>query len=419
MKTENNVFHLSAIPEIDDMLTQTIRQGAKQLLATAIEQEVNDYLQSHSQIQDDEGRRLVVRNGYLPQRKIQTGIGDVEVKVPRVRNNSTESLEFSSKLIPPYLKRTKSMEEFIPWLYLKGVSTGDMEKTLSALLGKDIKGLSAKNIGHLTSAWQQEYESWCKRDLSHLKIVYLWADGVYLRTRMDDKQCLLVIIGADESGKKHLLAIDSGLRESTLSWRDVLLNLKGRGLNADIKLAVGDGSMGFWSALSEIMPRTTQQRCWVHKTANVLNKLPKSHQSSAKDRLHQIWMADTREKALKAFDEFIDVYDAKYPKATQCLVKDKEALLSFYDFPDKHWHHLRTTNPIESLFATVKLRTAKTRGCLSRKTGLSMVFKLATVAETKWPRLRGSALMADVIRGVVFENGLKQSTNKQELESAA
>jgi len=361
MNTVEKKLSVSTVPEINDMLTETIRQGAKQLLAAAVEAEVQEFVKRHEQIKDDQGHRQVVRNGYLPERQVQTGVGGIPVKMPRVRNNSERDIVFSSALLPPYLKRTKSMESLIPWLYLKGISTGEMSQALSALLGQKAHGLSAKNITHLTSAWQQEHQQWQKRDLSSLKIVYAWADGVYLKARMDDKQCLLVIIGADATGKKHVLSLESGERESRLSWRGVLLDLKRRGLQAEFKLAVGDGALGFWSALSEVFPKTRHQRCWVHKTANVLNKLPKSQQQSAKARLHDIWMAATRKEAERAFNDFIKLYDLKYPKAAECLSKDRENLLSFYDFPAQHWHHLRTSNPIESMFATVKLRTAKTR----------------------------------------------------------
>lgn len=418
MSDKDNVTLLSSLPEINDMLTETIRQGAQRLLSVAIEAEVQRFIEEHAQITDAEGRRLVVRNGYLPERALQTGIGDVPVKMPRVRNNSDEDVHFCSSLLPPYLKRTKSVEELVPWLYLKGISTNDMSSALKSLLGDHAKGLSVKNIGHLTQAWQEEHELWMQTDLSSLRIVYAWADGVYLKARMDTKQCLLVIIGADETGKKHVLALHPGERESTLSWKEVLLDLKRRGLNIGFDLAVGDGALGFWSALSAIFPDTKQQRCWLHKTMNVLNKLPKSLQSSAKNHIHDIWMSDTRENAEKAFDDFIALYSDKHFKVVQCLEKDRDTLLAFYDFPAQHWHHIRTTNPIESMFATVKLRTAKTRGCLSKKTGLAMVFKLAMAAQDKWPRLRGSSYVADVVRGISFKDGIKQN-KKQELECAA
>ena len=413
MSDNNNVFLLSSLPEVNDMLTETLRQGAQRLLSVAIEAEVQQFIDAHAELKDSSGRRLVVRNGYLPERPLQTGVGDVQVKVPRVRNHSDEPVSFCSSLLPPYLKRTKSVEELIPWLYLKGISTNDMGFALKSLLGEEAKGLSVKNIGHLTQAWQAEHAQWQQKDLSSLRIVYAWADGVYLKARMDTKQCLLVIIGADETGKKHVLALHPGERESTLSWQEVLLDLKRRGLRVGFELAIGDGALGFWAALSAIFPDTKQQRCWLHKTMNVLNKLPKSQQSSAKAHLHDIWLAETREDAEQAFDDFMTLYRVKYEKAVQCLAKDREALLAFYDFPAQHWHHIRTTNPIESMFATVKLRTAKTRGCLSKKTGVAMVFKLAMSAQEKWPRLRGSNYVADIVRGIPFKDGIKQNQTQK------
>ena len=405
MSNNNNVITLSSLPEVNDMLTETIRQGAQTLLSTAIELEVKQFIEKYAHVKDDEGRRLVVKNGFLPERTVQTGIGQVPVKMPRVRNNSDQEIQFHSSLLPPYLKRAKSIEELVPWLYLKGISTNDMGTALKGLLGENAKGLSVKNIGHLTQAWQEEHAQWMEKDLSSLRIVYAWADGVYLKARMDDKQCLLTIIGADESGKKHVLALYPGERESTLSWKEVLLDLKRRGLQDGFELAIGDGALGFWGALSALFPETKQQRCWVHKTRNVLNNLPKSQQLSAKKHVQDIWMANTREDAQQAFDDFITLYNDKYHKAVECLKKDRETLLSFYDFPAQHWHHIRTTNPIESMFATVKLRTAKTRGCLSRKTGMAMVYKLAMAAEGRWPRIRGSKYAGEVIRGIKFKDG--------------
>ena len=404
---DNNVLTLSSAPEVNDVLTDVLRQGAQQMLAAAVDAEVYTFLSQHEHIRDMHGRKQVVRNGYLPERTIQTGLGDVDIKVPRVRDNSGNDIAFTSALLPPYLKRTQSISELLPWLYLKGISTGGFTDALSALLGKETKGLSANTICRLKASWINEYKVWTKRDLSKHNIVYIWVDGVYLQARMQEKQCMLVIIGADDTGKKHVLAISDGYRESTQSWREVLLDLKHRGLPALPKLAVGDGALGFWQACAEIFPDTATQRCWVHKTMNVLNKLPKSLQPKAKDRLHEIWMADTREHANKAFDLFLTTYQDKYPKAAQCLRKDRESLLAFYDFPAQHWHHIRTTNPIESTFATIKLRTHRTKGCLSRETALAMLYKLAMSAQDRWPRLRGSKLTADVLNGVSFKNGIK------------
>lgn len=404
---DNNVLTLSSASEVNDMLTDVLRQGAQQMLAAAVDAEVHAFLSQYEHIRDMHGRKQVVRNGYLPERTIQTGLGSVDIKVPRVRDNSGNDIAFTSALLPPYLKRTQSISELLPWLYLKGISTGGFADALRALLGKEAKGLSANTICRLKASWINEYQAWTKRDLSKHNIVYIWVDGVYLQARMQEKQCMLVIIGADDTGKKQVLAISDGYRESTQSWREVLLDLKHRGLPALPKLAVGDGALGFWQACAEIFPDTTTQRCWVHKTMNVLNKLPKSLQPKAKDRLHEIWMADTREHANKAFDLFLTTYQDKYPKAAQCLRKDRESLLAFYDFPAQHWHHIRTTNPIESTFATIKLRTHRTKGCLSRETGLAMLYKLAMSAQDRWPRLRGSKLTADVLNGVSFKNGIK------------
>lgn len=404
---DNNVLTLSSVSEVNDMLTDVLRQGAQQMLAAAVDAEVHTFLSQYEHIRDMHGRKQVVRNGYLPERTIQTGLGSVDIKVPRVRDNSGNDIAFTSALLPPYLKRTQSISELLPWLYLKGISTGGFADALRALLGKEAKGLSANTICRLKASWINEYQAWTKRDLSKHNIVYIWVDGVYLQARMQEKQCMLVIIGADDTGKKHVLAISDGYRESTQSWREVLLDLKHRGLPALPKLAVGDGALGFWQACAEIFPDTATQRCWVHKTMNVLNKLPKSLQPKAKDRLHEIWMADTREHANKAFDLFLTTYQDKYPKAAQCLRKDRESLLAFYDFPAQHWHHIRTTNPIESTFATIKLRTHRTKGCLSRETGLAMLYKLAMSAQDRWPRLRGSKLTADVLNGVSFKNGIK------------
>ena len=408
MQTQDkNVLALSSVSEVNDMLTDVLRQGAQQMLAAAVDAEVHAFLSQYEHIRDIHGRKQVVRNGYLPERTIQTGLGSVDIKVPRVRDNSGNDIAFTSALLPPYLKRTQSISELLPWLYLKGISTGGFADALRALLGKEAKGLSANTICRLKASWINEYQAWTKRDLSKHNIVYIWVDGVYLQARMQEKQCMLVIIGADDTGKKHVLAISDGYRESTQSWREVLLDLKHRGLPALPKLAVGDGALGFWQACAEIFPDTATQRCWVHKTMNVLNKLPKSLQPKAKDRLHEIWMADTREHANKAFDLFLATYQDKYPKAAQCLRKDRESLLAFYDFPAQHWHHIRTTNPIESTFATIKLRTHRTKGCLSRETGLAMLYKLAMSAQDRWPRLRGSKLTADVLNGVSFKNGIK------------
>ncbi|MBW7998543.1 MAG: IS256 family transposase, partial [Candidatus Glassbacteria bacterium] len=366
------------------------------------------FVAAHEHIRDAQGRRLVVRNGYLPERTIQSGIGDIAVKAPRVRDRSGSGIRFTSSILPPYLRRTKSIEELIPWLYLKGISTGDFSEALAALLGPDAPGLSAATVSRLKEVWKGELEAWQRRDLTGKRFAYFWVDGVYFQARLEQaRQCFLVIVGADEAGNKELVGLWDGFRESEQSWSELLLDLKSRGLEMGPKLAVGDGALGFWTALRKAYGQTRQQRCWVHKTANVLNKLPKSLQIQAKQRLHEIWMAEGRDDAEKAFDLFVDSYQAKYPKAAECLAKDRDTLLAFYEFPAEHWVHIRTTNPIESTFATVRLRTTKTRGCLSRDTASTMVFKLTLCAQQTWCRLNGPDWMAEVIEGVKFEDGIK------------
>ena len=395
----------------EDALTEVLRRGAVKLLAEAVETEVEDFVARYQNLRDLSGRRVVVRNGYLPEREIQTGIGQVAVKAPRVRDKSGSGIRFTSNILPPYLRRTRSIEELIPWLYLKGISTGDFSEALAALLGPEAPGLSSNTISRLKSIWRDDFEKWCRRDLSGKRYVYFWADGVYLQARMEEKQCLLVIIGADELGNKELVGMLDGYRESEQSWMELLLDLKHRGLEIGPEVAVGDGALGFWKALTQVYGDTRRQRCWVHKTANVLNKLPKAVQPHAKANLREIWMANSRSDAERAFDFFVDTYQAKYPKAAECLTKDREDLLTFYDFPAEHWVHLRTTNPIESTFATVRLRTYKTKGCLSRATGLAMAFKLCQSAEKRWCRLNHSEKLTDVIEGVRFVDGMKDERN--------
>lgn len=397
---------------VADALTEVLRRGAKELLAQAVEAEVADTIAQFAEWKDEQGRQRVVRNGYLPERAIQTGIGEVTVKAPRVRDRGGE-LKFSSSLLPPYLGRTRSLDELLPWLYLKGLSSSDFSGALTALLGPAAPGLSAATICRLKEVWRLEYEQWRKRDLSNKEYVYVWADGIYFGVRLEDaRQCLLVLIGATKDGRKELLAITDGYRESEASWKELLLELKERGLTVDPKLAIGDGALGFWLALPQVFGRTRAQRCWKHKSANVLNKLPKGLQAKAKAELNDIWMAETRPAAAQAFDNFLRNYEAKYPKASECLRKDREALLTFYDFPELHWQHLRTTNPIESTFATVRLRTNKTRGCVSRGGMLAMVFKLTKVAEQKWYKLKGSEFLVQVIKGVRFKDGIQVKTHK-------
>ena len=393
-----------------DVLTDILRDGAQRLLAVAITTEVDQWVENRKEHVDEQGRRQVVRNGYLPERKIQTGVGPVGVKQPRVRDRREEGQreKFSSTILPPYLRKTKSIEELLPWLYLKGISTGDFSEALSALLGPDSPGLSATTITRLVSGWQEEHREWSKRSLEGKEYVYVWADGIYTNVRLEeDRVCMLVLMGATKEGKKELIAVASGFRESEQSWTELLLDLQARGLVIAPKLAIGDGALGFWKALRKIYPKTREQRCWVHKTANVLDKLPKRQQPTAKARLHDIWMAATREEAIKAFNLFLATYGAKYPRACECLAKDREAVLCFYDFPAEHWGHLRTTNPIESTFATVRLRTKRTKGHGSGKAALAMVFKLAQAASKRWRALNGSEKIPEVIQGVRFVDGVR------------
>jgi putative transposase len=398
----------------DDPLTAVLRAGARELLAQAIEAEVEAHIAAHADMTDAGGRRRIVRHGHLPERDVQTGIGAVRVKVPRVRDRGPVvpggRIRFTSSILPPYLRRSRSVEELLPWLYLKGISTGDFSQALAALLGPDAPGLTASTITRLKAVWWDEYQAWQRRDLSARRYVYLWADGVYFSPRLDhDKQCVLVIIAADALGNKDIVGLMDGYRESAQSWRELLLDLKRRGLEAGPELAVGDGALGFWKALREVYGETREQRCWVHKCANVLNQMPKSLQARAKGHLQDIWMAETRADAEKAFDFFVDAYGVKYHKAVERLIKDRERLLTFYDFPAEHWKHIRTTNPIESTFATVRLRTVKTKGCLSRMTALAMVFKLILSAKRKWRKLDGSNQLAEVIQGVMFKDGKRQT----------
>jgi transposase-like protein len=391
-----------------DLLTEVLRKGARDLLAQAVEQEVQEWLSERSWLMDERGRKLVVRNGHLPERTILTGIGPVAVRQPRVQDRRPieERELFSSKILPPYLRKTKSLEELIPWLYLKGISTGGFQEALQALVGPECPGLSANTITRLKEVWQQEYDVWSKRSLVGKEYVYVWADGIYSNVRLeDDRVCLLVLIGVTTTGQKELLAVEAGHRESEESWKDVLRDLKRRGLAISPKLAVGDGALGFWAALRKEWPSTREQRCWVHKTANVLDKLPKTLQPKAKAKLHEIWMAPTRAEAISAFDNFLEDYAAKYSKATDCLKKDRDELLTFYDFPAEHWKHVRTTNPIESTFATIRLRHRRTKGNGSRKACLMMLFKLAESASRRWRTLDGAALLSDVAKDITFQDG--------------
>jgi transposase-like protein len=393
-----------------DILTALLRDGARRLLAEAVEAEVAAWIDDHAHLKDQAGHRQVVRNGYLPGREIQTGLGDVQVKQPRVhdRRPAEQRVRFTSAILPPYLKRTKSLDELIPWLYLKGVSTGDFSEALQALLGPDAPGLSATSITRLKATWEGEFEAWNTRSLEGKRYVYVWADGVHFNIRLEqDRQCILVLMGATAEGQKELIAVTDGYRESEQSWKELLLDVKARGLEIDPSLAIGDGALGFWKAVRQVWPATKAQRCWVHKTANVLDKMPKGSQPKAKAALHAIYEAENRADAEKAFDRFVATYEAKYPQATECLSKDREVLLTFYEFPAEHWRHIRTTNPIESTFATVRLRTVKTKGCGSRVACLTMVFKLMESASKRWRSLNGSDRLRAVISGAEFVDGIE------------
>lgn len=387
-------------------LDEIVRQGAQKLLAAFFELEVERYVSQHAALRDESGRRLVVRNGHRHAREIQTGAGPIEVVQPRV-NDRREGCKFSSSILPPYARRAPSLDCLIPLLYLKGVSTNAMPEALEPLLGEGAKGLSASNISRLVEGWTADFEAWNARDLGGKNYVYLWADGVYFNVRLsDERPCLLVLVGSLPDGTKEIVGILDGERESALSWKGLLLDLKKRGMDTAPKLAIGDGALGFWSALEEVFPAARHQRCWVHKTANVLDKLPKKQQAEAKSRIHEIYLAATRKDAEEAFDAFLDIYGSKYPRACDCLRKDREALMTFYDFPAEHWAHLRTTNPIESTFATVRHRQRQTKGNGSRRATLAMAFKLMMSAERHWRRLNGYALLDKVIEGVIFIDGI-------------
>ena len=412
---KSNVVGFSGREKNADPLTDLLRQGARDLIQQAVEAELSEYLQQFTERRLKDGRAAVVRNGYQPERHIQTGIGPVTVKVPKVRAKDGKPITFRSALVPPYVRKTRSLESALPWLYLKGVSTGEMDNALQVLVGPEAKGLSASTVARLKRQWAQEYTAWRQSRLDRDRWVYVWADGIYSGLRAEDtKLCALVVIGVNERGQKHFLAIEDGVRESTQSWREVLLDLKARGMNTP-KLAVGDGAMGFWSALDEVYGATRQQRCWMHKTSNVLNAVPKSVQAKMKQSLHDTWQADTRKAAESAFEKFERMYEAKYPKAVQCLHKDRDELMAFYDFPAKHWQSLRTTNPIESTFGTIRHRTKRSKGCLSRDGMLHMIYKLGECAQKNWRKQRGFNYLAKVVQGVKFRDGEEVITADQKV----
>jgi putative transposase len=394
------------IMEEGSVLERVIREGARKMLQAALDNEVAEFLEKMKDQRTEEGLQAIVRNGRLPERDIQSGVGSLRIAQPRVRDRKSE-VRFSSQILPPFMRRVPSVEALVPALYLKGISTNDFPEALAAILGPQAPGLSATNIVRLKETWQKDYEAWSRRDLRGKRYVYWWADGIYFNVRLEpDRPCLLVITGALEDGTKELVAVWDGHRESAASWKEVLNDLRSRGLTEGPQLAVGDGALGFWKTLEEESPKTRKQLCWVHKTANVLDKLPRSVQPYAKKMIHEMYLSPTKEKALVAYRRFLTEYSAKYPKATDCLKKNEKDLFTFYDFPAEHWMHIRTTNPIESTFATVRHRTRQTKGCGSRLATLMMVFKLATQAERHWRKLNGHHLLAHVIRGIVFNDGV-------------
>ena len=395
------------------VIEKKLREGAQKMLSHAIEYEVDEYIKKYSTRVDENGHRLVVRNGYSPERTIVTGLGPFTVKAPRVDDRKLDSKtdgRFSSAILPRFVRKIPSVDNLIPVLYLKGMSTNSFKDALVSILGEGVKGLSSANIVRLKRRWEDEFRTWSKRDLSNKKYAYIWADGVYFNVRLDsERSCILVIMGADSAGNKELLAISDGYRESSESWTEMLLGLKKQGMSVNPKLAIGDGALGFWKALEKVFPSTERQRCWVHKTANILDKMPKSIQSKAKALIHDMYMADKKEYALKAYDHFVASFKDKYPKAVSCLIKDKEDLFTFYSFPGVHWIHIRTTNPIESTFATVRLRTKRTKGCGSRVATLSMVWKLCREAEKTWKKLKGYKLIPMVLQGVGCKDGILEN----------
>jgi putative transposase len=412
MNDNSNVFPLRQPGNIDDPLTDILRSGARQLLAQAIELEAETFLGAMKDLRLADGRDRLVRHGHGPERAIQTGIGPVEVSRVKIRDrgaaNEGERIRFTSAILPLWARRTRSLDSLLPVLYLRGISTGDFQEALSALLGTDAPNLSPAVISRLTAEWKEEYTRWQKRDLSARHYVYCWADGVYLQARMEEhSDCMLVLLGATPEGKKELIGFQVGVRESAQSWRELLVDLKSRGLSIAPEVAVGDGALGFWKAIEEIFPGTRHQRCWLHKTVNILDKVPLSVQPKMKQDLREICLAPNRATAEAALNVFAEKYRVKYGKAVECLTKDRESLLTFYDLPAEHWEHLRTTNPIESVFATVRHRTVRTKGSLSSATAKLMVFKLIIAASKTWRRLNGTNQLPKVIGGVRFQDGIE------------
>jgi putative transposase len=412
MTSPNSVVPLRQPDTIDDPLTAVLRSGARRLLAQAVEAEAEAFLAAMKDLRLADGRERVVRHGHGPERAIQTGIGPVEVRRVKVRDRGAgeagERIRFASAILPRWARRTRRLDTLLPILYLRGVSMGDFQEALAALLGKDAPNLSPSVVARLRDEWEADHARWRKRDLSARHYVYLWADGVYLQARMEPQaECMLALIGATPEGKKELVGFQVGVRESAQSWQELLVDLKARGLAIAPALATGDGALGFWKALEAVSPTTRHQRCTVHKTANVLDKLPKSVQPAAKADLREIWTAPDRATAETAIATFAEKYGAKYERAAACLVRDRDALLTFYDFPAEHWDHLRTSNPIESVFATVRHRTVRTKGALSQDTARLMVFKLVMAAAKTWRRLKGETQLPKVVQGVTFRNGVE------------
>ena len=413
MKNDTTVIPLRQPKSFDDPLTELAREGARRMLATALTAEADAFVASFDADRLPDGRQRIVRHGLGPERQIQTGIGAIEVRRPKVRDRGLEEdgagkVRFTSNILPKWARRSRSLDALLPVLYLRGISTGDFQEALSALLGPDAPNLSPYVISRLNAGWGMDYDAWQRRDLSARRYVYIWADGVYLQARMEPQaECMLVIIGATPEGKKELLGFQVGVRESAQSWRELLVDIKGRGLKIAPELAVGDGGLGFWKAIDQVFPGTRHQRCWVHKTANVLNKFPKPMAAAIKSDLQDIHHAATRAEAQTALRQFEEKYGTKYEKAAACLTKDATALLAFYDFPAEHWDHLRTSNPIESVFATVRHRTMRTKGALSQKTARLMVFTLIQAAAKSWRRLNGRNQLPKVIEGIKFTNGVE------------
>ena len=416
MKNDEPVERKNQAAGKNSLLEEIIREGARKVLQAAIEHEVGAYIDMFKGLKDETGRRMVVRHGFLPERDLLTGIGPLSIKQPRVRDKR-EGKAFTSAILPRYMRRVPSLDNLIPVLYLKGISTGDFTEALEAILGENAKGLSASTVVRLKREWEQDFRAWAKRDLTGTRYVYFWADGIHFNVRLEDtenkRQCILVIIGAREDGTKELVAVLDGYRESKLSWMELLSSLKERGLSQGPMLAIGDGGLGFWAALREAYPDCEEQRCWVHKTANILDKMPKSVQPKAKEKIHDIYLAPTKEQALVAYNSFLTLYGKKFSEACECLSKDKEVLFTFYDFPAEHWIHIRTTNPIESTFATVRLRTEKTKGCGTRLATLTMVFKLVLETRKTWKKIKGYRLIPKVLEGVTFIDGELQDEREQ------